>query len=109
MTSQIKLEIDTGNGNTALAANCGSINPQYQPLFDVAFGGQLIADVHRQSARDVENSYLSPAIDMLRNDRKAFAALTDVEQGYRPQVLEFCVNWRDKCREHPNCVVFVVP
>jgi hypothetical protein len=109
MSPQIRLEIDTGNGNTALAANCGSINSQYLPLFDIAFRGQPIADLHRQGARDVERSYLDSAIDTLRNDRRAFAGLTAVEQDYRPTVLVFCENWRDKCREHPNCVVYLVP
>lgn len=50
MQSQIKLEINTGNGNTAPAANCGSINPAWQPLIDIAFGGQQIGDFNGQQA-----------------------------------------------------------
>lgn len=108
MASQIKLEIDTGTGDTALAANCGPINPNHEPLFSIVFGGQSIYDLSGQNAQDAVGEYLDAGITALR-DRNQFQSLTVIEQSYRPQVLDFCVNLRDKCRQHPNCTIYIIP
>jgi hypothetical protein len=109
MQSQIKLEIGTGNGNTALAANCGSINPAYQPLLDIALGGQQLLDFHGQQADKYSNGYLDNAVDSLRNQRSAYLGLTDAQQALRPQVLDFIVKFRDNCRAHPITTIYIVP
>lgn len=109
MQTQITLQMPTGNGNTALAANCGSINPIYQPLLDIAFQGQTIGDYHNLDADRCAQNLLTPAIDNLRQQRGNYAGLTPLEQGYRLQVLEFLTQWRDKCREHPQAIVSVIP
>jgi hypothetical protein len=107
MASQIKLEIETGGGNTALAANCGTLNPLYSPLVLIAFGQEIDA-LHGLVAGDVLAN-LDPAINSLRSNRYAYQVLTVAEQGYRQPLLDFCLNWRDNCRRHPNAVIYIVP
>jgi hypothetical protein len=106
--SRIKLTIDTGNGNIAIAADSGAIDPTWQPLLDIAFGGQQIADFNNKPARDVVGS-LDNAINAMRSDRTAYTGLTPVQQGLRPTVLAFLTNWREDCREHPITVVSIDP
>jgi hypothetical protein len=108
MASQIKLEIDTGNGNTALAVNCGSIDSNYEPLLAIALGGQSIGDFHKQDAKSVANQ-LDNAINSLRFARGDYLGLTPVQQNLRPQLLDFVTRWRESCRAHPNCTTFIVP
>jgi hypothetical protein len=108
MASQIKLEISTGNGNTAPAANCGTIVATYQPLLDIALGGVAIADLHGQQA-DKFSSQLDSAVDSLRNNRAAYQGLTAAQIDLRPQVLDFVLKWRDSCRAHPLSTIYIVP
>jgi hypothetical protein len=108
MGTQIRLEMDTGNGNTALAADCGTINPLYQPLFDIAFDNQPIGSYHGQRATDIVK-FVNRAVESLMLDRDAYRGLTAVEKGYRSAVLTFCVAWRDKLREHPEAKLYLVP
>jgi hypothetical protein len=107
MPPQIKLEISTGNGNTAPAANCGSIDPIYQPLLDIALG-QQIADWHGRQA-DNYLTDLDRAIDSLRNNRAAYQSLTAAQIDLRPRVLDFVRVFRDACRNHPLATIYVVP
>jgi hypothetical protein len=108
MASQIKLEISTGNGNTAPAANCGTIVAIYQPLLDIALGGVAIGDLHGQQA-DKFASTLDSAVDSLRNNRAAYQGLTAAQIDLRPQVLDFVRLWRDACRAHPLATIYIVP
>lgn len=109
MATSLKLEMPTGNGNTALAANCGTINPIYQPLLDIALKGQQFGNYNGAEGAKVASSLLDPAIESLRTQRNEYQVLTPVQQEYRPQVLDFCIQFRDKCREHPQALLYVVP
>jgi hypothetical protein len=109
MQPQIRLEISTGNGNTALAANCGSLNPAYQPLLDIALGGLSITDTHGATADKIGNGYLDSAVDSLRNNRAAYQGLTATQIDLRPQVLDFVRLWRDACRAHPLATIYIMP
>ncbi len=108
MPPQIKLEINTGNGNTAPAANVGTIDPRYQPLLDIAFGGQAIVDFHGYQA-DKFSGQLDNAVDSLRNQRSAYQGLPQAQIDLRPQVLDFVRLWRDACRAHPLTTIYIVP
>jgi hypothetical protein len=108
MQSQIKLEISTGNGNTASAANCGTIVAAYQPLLDIALGGTLLTSFHGQTAQSILVS-LDLAVTSLREQRTAYLGLTQVQQDLRPQVLDFVRLWRDACRAHPLATIYIVP
>jgi hypothetical protein len=108
MQPQIKLEISTGNGNTAPVANCGGINPAWQPLLDIAFGGQQIGDFNGQQA-DKFSSQLDSAVDSLRNNRSAYVGLGLPQSDLRPQVLDFVLKWRDNCRAHPLATIYIAP
>jgi hypothetical protein len=109
MASQIRLEISTGNGNTAVAANVGAIVPTYQPLLDIALGGLNIPDIHGIQADKMTNSYLENAVESLRTNRAAYQGLTAAQIELRPQVLDFVRLWRDACRAHPLATVYIVP
>lgn len=108
MQSQIKLKISTGNGNTAPAANVGSIDPRFLPLLDIAFGGQQIGDFHGQQA-DKFSRQLDSAVDSLRDNRSAYQGLTAAQIDLRHQVLDFVRLWRDACRAHPLATIYIVP
>lgn len=106
MNIQFSLEINTGNGNTALAASLNSLNPLYIPLLTVALRGGSFGDFHNRISGDIGRE-LDRAIDILRSDRSAFSALTEPEQNYRMLVLELLTGWREKCREHPTTIFYV--
>jgi hypothetical protein len=89
MTSQIKLEIDTGNQNTATAANCGALNALFLPLLDIAFRGQQIPDYHGQQAQNIIPE-LDRAVDSLRNGRRDYLALTSASTGSKTPGARFC-------------------
>jgi hypothetical protein len=108
MSLTIKLEIDTGNGNSALVANIGTISDAMLPVFAVAFDNQPVTDLHGKTAVDALKN-LDNAINKSRTDRAAFANLTAAEQTYRQQVLDFVTRWRIDCREHPLAVNYFYP
>jgi hypothetical protein len=105
---KIKLIIETGNGNVAIAADSGQIDAVWKPLLDITFGGSPIDDFNRFSAKDMAGK-LDNAIDLLRNDRASYAALTPAQLGLRPKILEFLTNWREDCREHPSTTISIEP
>jgi hypothetical protein len=108
MLQKIKLIIETGNGNVAIAADSGQIDVVWQPLLDIAFRGQVIGDFNRVPAGDMGKN-LNDAIDSLRNDRGSYASLTPAQLGLRPRILEFLTNWREDCREHPATFISIEP
>jgi hypothetical protein len=108
MQSQIRLDIDTGNGNYAIAANAGVLSSTFQPLLDIAFNGQIVDDFHRIAATEMADR-LDKAIDSLQRDRRSYSGLTEPEIALRPQVEAYLLGWRDLCRKHPSCVVSIVP
>lgn len=107
MLQKIKLTIETGNGNVAIAADSGQAGAVWQPLLDIALGSQ-IGDFNGLDAKDMAGK-LDNAIDSLRNDRASYAALTPAQLGLRPKILEFLTNWREDCREHPSTIILIEP
>jgi hypothetical protein len=104
----VKLIIDTGNGNIAVAADSGRIDPNWQSLINIAFQGQAIVDFNNTSSSKM-TGYLDTAITSLRNDRQSYASLTPTELALRPKLLEFLTNWREDCREHSSTNVSIEP
>jgi hypothetical protein len=78
-------------------------------LLDITFGGQPVTDFNKQGARRDILGQLDRAVESLRIQRGDYQGLTEAQQALRPQVLDFVVKWREKCREHPSCVVSIVP
>jgi hypothetical protein len=56
MQVQIRLDIDTGSGNYAIAGNAGTLSSTFQPLLDIAFSGQRIDDLDRIETRKLDPS-----------------------------------------------------
>jgi hypothetical protein len=108
MQVQIRLDIDTGSGNYAIAGNAGTLPSTFQPLLDIAFGGQSIDKLHRTDANSMA-SQLDNAINSIRQDRGNYLGLTEVQIAFRPQVEAYLIGWRDLCRKHPGCYVSIVP
>jgi hypothetical protein len=108
MASRIKLEIGTGNGNTVLVADLSTLNPAYEPLFLIAFQGAILGDYNGRPANDIAGK-IDQAVDSLRDRRGDYAGLSPTEQEYRQPFLEYCLRWREKCREHPNASVYINP
>jgi hypothetical protein len=109
MTSQIQLQIGTGNGNNAIVINLGSTPTSFDSIFAIAFGSATaITGFHLQLASAVAIA-LDPAIVSIRDNRSAYSALTAIEQASKQNALDFCVKWRDACREHPNCYLYIIP
>lgn len=108
MQVQIRLDIDTGAGNIATAANAGVLSSTFTPLLAIALGGQSINDFHRWAASDVA-VYLDIAIDSLRLQRGDYLSLTETQIALKPQVEAYLVNWRDLCRKHPSCYISITP
>lgn len=108
MQVQIRLDIDTGNGNIATAGNAGVLSSIFTPLLAIAFGGATIDSFHGLTASAVALQ-LDTAISSIRSQRQDYLALTEVQIALRPQVEAYLVGWRDLCRKHPSCVVSIVP
>jgi hypothetical protein len=105
MQVQIRLDIDTGNGNVATAGNAGTLPTAFAPLLAIALGGATIDSFHGLLASVVAGQ-LDTAISSIRQD---YLALPEIQIARRPQVDAYLVGWRDLCRKHPNCVVSIVP
>jgi hypothetical protein len=109
LQSKIQLEIETGAGNYALADTCPAISANFSPLLDIAFGTPfLLGDFQNLQASDAI-SRLDGAIYSLHADRIAYAGLSEIQQGLRPQVLAYLNQWRELCRKHPKCQLAIVP
>ena len=108
MQVQIRLDIDTGSGNYAIAGSAGVLPSTFKQLLDIAFGGQLVDDFHRLDANSM-GSQIDGAIKSLQQDRRAYLGLTEVQIAFRPQVEAYLIGWRDLCRKHPGCYVSIVP
>jgi hypothetical protein len=108
MQVQIRLDIDTGNGNIATAGNAGILPSTFLPLLSIAFGGATIDSFHGLDANSMAGQ-LDGAIFSIRKDRGDYLALTEAQIGLRPQAEVYLIGWRDLCRKHPNCLVSIVP
>jgi hypothetical protein len=103
--TQIRLEIATGNGNTATASAYPTPLVAWEPMLFLA-GGQLFANYNGYTAGRLAGDFDS-IINNLREAPYLFASLTAVQQGYRFPMLDYFTRLRDACREHPNCTVYV--
>jgi hypothetical protein len=107
MAKIIRLEVDTGNGNTAIAFTSGGYNLVYDDLLELAIG-IIIDSFEARQASDVARD-CDAAIQGFRNSRGSFAALAPVNQSARIPAMEWFTKLRDACREHPVAIVYIIP
>jgi hypothetical protein len=100
---RIVLDIETGSGNYAKAAEIGTYQPNYG-LFWAQVGIPPIANLHNQSASDVANQF-DKAIQAMHDDTAQFTTFTEPVRRDYDKALEFLTNWRNECRLHPNARV----
>jgi hypothetical protein len=97
---RIILDIDTGSGNYAKAAEIGNYRPNYG-LFWTQVGIQPIESLHGQSAKDLASQFDS-AIQTMHDDINQFANLAEPIRRDYDEALAFLTNWRNECRLHPS-------
>ncbi len=108
MQRQIRLDIETGNGDYLSTIPTPLIPVGFTPLLDIACGSDYIDRLHGQQASDVAGS-LNKYILSLKNDRINYLSLSDAQIALRPQVEAFLENLRDICAKHPKCTICILP
>jgi hypothetical protein len=103
---QVFLDIDTGAGNYANVANCGTSTASYVLFWDIA-GLSSLPGFHNRPANDAINE-LDKVIDRMHSDIQQFQSLPAADLRNYSAALLFLINWRNLCRLHPNTRVNVL-
>jgi hypothetical protein len=103
---QIFLDIDTGAGNYANVANCGTSTASYVLFWDIV-GLSALPKFHSRPASDSVGE-LDSAIDRMHSDIQQFQSLPAADLRSYSAALLFLINWRNLCRLHPSARINVL-